>query len=344
MSKQGLLTITCSKQRVLSRQISTTCPTYFTSTVTEWICETLVSHHHLPRKAEPTPWGFLVPWIQLEQEVQSGFDEEAHGKKWFSTHTNSPQSLRKEKGLKPLTFWHMISSALRKLPPGLLLMLRSEKENPPLVLQHLHLGMDFWALGKRKSFHCLKKKILFYYSDKGKSKGIPRNFHFNFQSLKYHLPTILFIKATQHFGDSHTKDQEAAEFLWCMPIFPLSFYPTPEMGPGPSPSFRRGWQKQCQHHLPQCVQMSCAESEERYSISCWNGWPPSTPEQGDFAQRNASAWYQQWLMGTLQSWALKALVFPWEGQIFARPGLILFCTNNPMCRKLSKSKRKSGRF
>lgn len=67
-----------------------------------------------------------------------------------------------------------------------------------------------------------------------------------------------------------------------------------------------------------------SEAEKCPSISCWNGWTPNTPEQGDFAQRSASAWHQQWLMGTLQSWAFKAFVFPWEGTIFPRPGLVLF--------------------
>lgn len=94
-----------------------------------------MSHHHLPGKAAPTPRGFLVPWIQLEQEAQRGLDEqvvEAHGKKWFSSYTSWPQSLRKEKCLKPLTLWHTSSSAMRRLSPGLMLMLRWIKEIPPL--------------------------------------------------------------------------------------------------------------------------------------------------------------------------------------------------------------------
>lgn len=92
-----------------------------------------------------------------------------------------------------------------------------------------------------------------------------------------------------------------------------------------------------------CSDLLC-QSEKCYNISCWNGWSPSTPEHGDFAQRSASAWHQQWLMGTLQSWAFKGFVLPWEGPIFAKPGPILLFCHNPMCRKLSKSKRKSWRF
>lgn len=44
-------------------------------------------------------------------------------------------------------------------------------------------------------------------------------------------------------------------------------------------------------------------------------------------------------MGTPKSWVLKGFVSPWEGLSFARPGLILlYFTNNLMCRKLGSEK------
>lgn len=94
-------------------------------------CPTIISQGR-QHSSHGASWSLEFSWSKrLKEGLMSRWWKNME-RSGFPPLQTDLKALRKEKFLQPLILWHMSSSARRKLPPGLLLMLRWAKEILPL--------------------------------------------------------------------------------------------------------------------------------------------------------------------------------------------------------------------